>query len=182
MTKNSIQDKKAFTLIEVIIVIIITLLLYTLLWSNKDLEIKQEKVQISLLNLKNYLIKNFNFEKEIVFSCIEGSFNCYLKIDNKLQEDFLVEHFFVSKPNIYEYNKYKKELIFDDLKVNNFTYKVVFELKINQDYKMDEFIIDTLDGKVYLFNSIYQEPIIFKDFEEIVNNIEENKREVKNAF
>ena len=47
---------------------------------------------------------------------------------------------------------------------------------------MDEFSIDTLDGKVYLFNSIYQEPIIFKDFEEIVNNIEENKREVKNAF
>ncbi len=182
MTKHSIQDKKAFTLIEVILVIIISILLYSLFWYNKNIEIKEEKVHITLVNLKEYLINNFSFENEIVFSCIDGSLNCYIKIDNELQENFLIKHFFDKSPNVYEYNKYKKELIFDDLKVNNFTYKVIFELKIDKDFKMNELILDTSDGKIYLFNSIYQEPILFTSFDEIINSIEENKREVKNAF
>ena len=66
--------------------------------------------------------------------------------------------------------------------MNNFNYNVIFELKINRDYKTNEFIIDTLNNEVYVFNSIFTEPKIYKTLQESYEVFELNKSEVKNAF
>ncbi|MDN5108101.1 prepilin-type N-terminal cleavage/methylation domain-containing protein [Aliarcobacter butzleri] len=179
---NFIGVKKAFTLIELIIVILIILTVYSLIFSNKNFSLKEENKSLNLSNLREFLIENFDFKKELLFICIEDNFNCFIKIDDKLKEDFKIENFFEQKPKVYEYIKYEKEKEFKDLRVENFDYKVIFELKINSDYKIDEFIIDILNNKVYVFNSIFKEPIIYKSLEESLDIFNKNQNEVLDAF
>ncbi|RBQ31951.1 hypothetical protein CRU92_04065 [Arcobacter sp. FW59] len=179
---NSIKDKKAFTLIELIIVILILLLIYSLVFSNKSFIVNEDKENLTILNLREFLINNFDFKEDIKFSCIEDNFSCFIKIDNRLKEDFKIENFFTIKPNIYEYNNYKKDIYFKDLRIDNFDYKVIFELRIDNDYKINEFILDNLNGEIYLFNSIFKDPVIYKSFDDILDNFDKNQKEVKDAF
>lgn len=179
---NFIGVKKAFTLIELIIVILIILIVYSLIFSSKNFSLKEEKKSLNLSNLREFLIENFDFKKELSFICIEDNFDCFIKVDDKIKEDFKIEKFFEQKPKIYEYTKYEKEKEFKDLRIENFDYKVIFELKINSDYKIDEFIIDTLNNNIYVFNSIFKEPIIYKSLEESLDIFNKNQNEVLDAF
>ncbi len=179
---NFIRDKKAFTLIELVIVVLIMLIAYSLIFSNKNFSLEDNKELLALSKLREFLMNNFSFKEEIVFSCIEDNFSCFVRVDKELKEDFKVDNFFTIKPKVYEYSKDKKELEFKDLRVDNFDYKVIFELKIDNDYKIDEFILDTLNGEVYLFNSIFTKPDIYKSLDDIIDIIEKNQKEVRDAF
>jgi hypothetical protein len=55
-------------------------------------------------------------------------------------------------------------------------------LKINSDYKINEFIIDTLENEVFVFNSIFTKPKIYKTLRDSYEVFEVNKTEVKDAF
>ena len=93
-----------------------------------------------------------------------------------------IEKFFKQKPDVYEYDKDEKKLEFKELRVDNFNYEVIFELKINSDYKINEFIIDTLNNEVFVFNSIFTKPKIYKTLRDSYEVFEANKTEVKDAF
>ena len=179
---NLIRVKKSFTLIELIIVILIISATYLLIFSNVNFNIKSKEEKVTLYDLEDFLLKNFEFEKSISFVCIEDKFTCFVKIDDKLQKDFKIEKFFRQKPDVYEYDKDEKRVEFKELRVDNFDYKVIFELKINSDYKINEFIIDTLDDEVFVFNSIFTKPKRYKTLRESYEAFELNKIEVKNAF
>jgi len=182
ITKQKYTKVKAFTLIELVIVILIILLVYSLVFSNNSFIVKKENKSLDLLNLREFLVDTFSFEEEIVFSCIEDNFSCFVRVDNKLDETFKIENFFILKPNVYEYNTYKRYIEFEDLKIDNFNHKVIFELRIDRDYKINEFIIDSLDGRVYVYNSIFKNPIIYKSFDDIIDDFEKNQKEIKDAF
>ena len=177
-----IRVKKAFTLIELIIVILIITVTYALIFSNNSFSLKTDEKKLDLFNLKDYLIENFSFEKEISFLCIEEDFRCFIKIDGKLHKDFEVKNFFKEKPEVYAYTKDETRVDFKELRVDNFNYKVIFELKINSDYKTNEFIVDTLDDKVYVFNSIFTKPKVYNSLHESFENFTLNQIEVKDAF
>ena len=56
-----IRVKKGFTLIELIIVIVLISTTYFLVFSNNNFNVKQDEKRLDLFNLKEYLIKNFQF-------------------------------------------------------------------------------------------------------------------------
>lgn len=174
--------KKGFTLIELVIVILIISIVYLLIFSNNSFNIKNQEEKITLYNLKDFLLKNFDFEKELSFLCIEKDFSCYVKTDGKIVEDFKINHFFIKIPDIYEYNIEERRVNFKDLRIENFDYKVVFELKINSDYKTNEFILDTLENKVYVFNSIFTRPKLYETLNESFEAFNLSQIEVKDAF
>jgi prepilin-type N-terminal cleavage/methylation domain-containing protein len=176
-----IRVKKAFTLIELIIVIVLISTSYFLVFSNSFSVKKDEKI-LDLFNLKEYLLNNFEFEKELSFLCIEDDFSCYIKTDAILNKDFKVTNFFKTKPNIYRYNSDEEKVEFEELRVNNTNHNVIFELKINSDYKTNEFIADTLDSGIFVFNSIFTKPKIYKSLNESFEIFNINKTKVKDAF
>ena len=179
---TSIRSKKAFTLIEMIIVVITMFTVYYLVFTNNSFGIKEEKKEINLLNLREFLLSNFIFKKELSFICIEDSFSCFIKIDGELNKDFKIDNFFKAKPKVYEYSKYLIEKNFYNLRIDNFTYDVIFEFRIDDDYKTNDFILDTLISNVYVFNSIFSKPIEYKTIEDILGDFEKKQNEVRDAF
>jgi len=71
---------------------------------------------------------------------------------------------------------------FKELRVDNFNYDVIFELKINSDFKTNEFIVDTFENKVYVFNSIFTKPKIYNSLNESFETFNIQEIEVKDAF
>lgn len=176
-----IRVKKAFTLIELIIVILIISVSYALIFSNNSFNLKVDEKKLNLFNLKDYLIENFSFEKEVSFLCIEEDFRCFIKIDGKLHKDFEVKNFFKEKPEVYTYTKYETRVDFKELRVDNFNYDVIFELKIDSDFKINEFILDTKE-EVYVFNSIFTKPKVFNSLNESLETFNIGQIEVRDAF
>ncbi len=91
-------------------------------------------------------------------------------------------NFFKKVPDVYEYSSSEKKVDFKELRVDNMSYNVIFELKINADYKTNEFIIDTKDNNVFVFNSIFTKPKIYKTLGESLEVFDINKTKVKDAF
>lgn len=178
---NLIRVKRGFTLIELIIVIILIFSTYFLVFSNNTFSDKKEKKRLDLFNLREYLLNNFRFEKELAFSCIEEKFSCYVKVDGKLDKNFKVISFFKEIPDIYEYSPKEVKVELPELRIDNKGYSVIFELKINSDYKTNEFIIDTQDN-VLIFNSIFTKPMVYKTLNESLEVFNINKTKVKDAF
>ena len=65
---------KSFTLIELIIVILIISATYLLIFSNSSFNIRSQEEKITLYNLKDFLLKNFEYKKNISFLCVEEKF------------------------------------------------------------------------------------------------------------
>lgn len=177
-----IRVKKSFTLIELIIVILIMSATYLLVFSTNSFNIKEQNQKLELDNLKDFLLKKFSFKKDLSFLCIDEDFSCYVKVDGKLDKDFKIEKFFKIKPEVYEYDKNERKMEFKELRVDNFNYDVIFELKINSDFKTNEFIVDTFENKVYVFNSIFTKPKIYNSLNESFETFNIQEIEVKDAF
>ncbi len=177
-----IRVKKSFTLIELIVVILLIFSLYFLLFSTSSFKTSEENQKITLLNLKEYLLKNYDFKENLKFFCIEEDFSCFIKVDDKLDEKFLLKNFFLQKPEVLKYSKEMEKIEYLDTTIQNETQKVIFELSFNSDYKSKDFILDTLDEKIYLFNSIYKKPLVFESIRALQDDIENKQIEVKDAF
>lgn len=178
-----IRVKKSFTLIELVVVIILISTVYLLMFSNTPFlssEVKKEK--FSLANTKEFLIKNFEFKDEISLVCVEKNFDCFIKIDGSINEKVKIENVFTTIPEVYEYNNSQIKVDFESARIDNLDYDVVFEFKMNRDYKFKEYIVDTLENRVYVFNSIYQEAKIYESLNEVFEIFEKNILEVKDAF
>ena len=102
---NFIRVKKGFTLIELIVVIILIMSAYFLIFSNSNFALKKEKIALSLENLREVMLENFEFNDELSFVCIEENYECFFKIDGKIDESSGIKNFFKDKPLVYEYNK-----------------------------------------------------------------------------
>ncbi|MFA7083934.1 MAG: type II secretion system protein [Arcobacteraceae bacterium] len=182
------KTKRAFTLIELIIVISLIFVTYFLVFSNSNFKVKNNEVAISLNNLQEILIKNFQFNQDISFVCIEENFECFIKIDGILEKMPIVKNFFKTKPSVYEYNKESNLVEFRQIKINNTNQNIIFELKISSDYKINEFILDknldikSNEKKVYIFNALFKEPQVVASLNEVITIFKNNEIEVKNAF
>ena len=179
---NSVRVKKSFTIIELIVVIILIMSAYFLIFSNSNFTLKKDKVVLSLENLREFMLENFEFNDELSFVCIEENYECFFKIDEKLDEKSTIKNFFKEKPIVYEYNKELNLIKFGQVEINNTNEDIIFEFKINNDYKINEFILDTSEDKVYVFNSIFKEPKVYSSVNEVKDVFEKNGLEVKNAF
>ena len=174
--------KKAFTLIELIIVIILISISYFLVISNSSFKITNENKTISFINIKKYLLDNFEFQNELALVCINEKLACYVRIDGNIDEDLKIENLFDTKPEVYKYQKEEQVIDYDSIDINNISQDVIFELKINSDYKSNEVIVDTLNEKIYLFNAIFNEIKVYNSIQEVFETFNTNQLEVQDAF
>lgn len=176
-----IRAKKGFTLIELIIVIVLISTTYLLVFSNNSFKVKRSEIKLDFYNLKEYLLRNFEFKNELKLSCIEEDLMCYIIVDGKANENLKIQKFLKKVPDVYKYNADRVKVDFGELKVNYMNYKVIFELKIDRDYKTNEFIVDTQDN-IFVFNSILAKPMLYKSLDESMEVFNINKIKVKDAF
>ncbi len=179
---QAIRGKKSFTLIELIIVVLIIFTTYFLMFSNNSFNINQEKQKITISNLKEFLSNNFEFEKELSFVCIEDKYSCYIKIDGVVLKESKIENFFTQTPEVYEYSKDELKMQFSEVNIDDINHDVIFEFKINSDFKSNEFIVDTLENGVYVFNSLFKEPFFYEDAQMAFEQFYLNEIEVRDAF
>lgn len=180
--KNNSNKMSSFTLIELILVLILVGVIYAIFLPKFNTTTKNQDKKIELKTLKKYLLENFDFQESIKFSCIEKDFTCYVIIDNAINEDVKIENFFNVEPEILTYNKNLDRYDLGKITVDGFTENLIFEYKINSDFKSNEFILDTKENKVYLFNSIYENPLVFDSVFEVRDYIDKNINGVKGAF
>ena len=174
--------KKSFTLIELIIVIILISISYYLVFSSSNFKINTNSEKISFSNIKEYLIKNFEFKNSLSLVCIDENLVCYIKVDDEINPELKLENLFQTKPDIYEYTKDQELLFFNSISINNITQDVFFKFEINSDYKSKDVIVDTLEDKVYLFNSLFEQAKVFDSLNELFETFNLNKIEVQDAF
>lgn len=175
ITQNVINKKKSFTLIELLVVIILITGIYAIFLPNfTTYKINTEK--ITLKNIKKYLKNNFVFENNIKLTCLEKE--CYIFVDSERIKEIKIENLFSNIPNVYE-NDEKKE--FKDIRINNFSKKVIFEIIFDYDYKSNDLLLE-FDEIIYYYGPIKTETLLFTDMNEYRDYKENLKDEVKNAF
>lgn len=179
---NKTRVKKAFTLIELIIVVILLFTtMYLFVFSSSNFDVKKRNNIFSLDSLKENLIK-IPFDRIISFVCIEDNFDCFIEIDGNIKKDTKIKNVFNTKPEVYEFNSSQIQMDFDPIKIDDIDYDVVFRYEINSDYKVKELILDTLEDKVYVYNSIYNKSRVFESISDAFEVFEKNKLEVRDAF
>ncbi len=174
------MNKKAFTLLEILIVIILVSIIYSITLSNFNL--KQKKLDtVTLSNLKQ-LLSSFEYNEKINIKCINNkNIECLLFIDEKLQEE-KITNLFKSCPDVYKYSKNQDRLEFDDFEFEDLSVvQVCFEFDLYKNGKSSQMIVDT--GKnTYIFDNISQKPKKIKYINDIGFYFNKKDNEVKNAF
>ena len=180
--KKTIRVKKAFTLIELILVIILISAVSFLAFSNFKIE-SEKKYNVNLENIKGFMLKNFEFENELSLICVEDyALDCFIFIDKNENKEIKVENLFSQIPNVYNYDRDLSDYKFSKIRLDDIEYEPFFELKINSDKKHKNIVLDNLDEKVYLFSSISKNAKVFNSTNEILDSFLNNEIEVKDAF
>ena len=172
--------KKAFTLFEIIIAIILISLLYYFAIDSFDKKQLLVQDKITLFNLKSTLLK-YEFDNDIEVKCIDDRFDCFLFIDGAIQQKKLPS-FFDKKPIIYKYQKDLEQIEYLTLELEALEkYDIIFDYKCIKSGKCTESIVET-EEKVYIFNDLYNKPDIIDTISDINQYFTKKEEEVKDAF
>jgi hypothetical protein len=172
--------KKAFTLFELIIAVILVSLLYYFAIDSFSQKNFKEKKNITLTNLKQTLLQ-YDFNDNITIQCIEDDFSCFVFIDDILQKE-KINPLFKEVPTIYNYAKDLTRVDFNELELEQLdTYNIVFKYSCKKDKKCSEYIVE-LPNKVYIFNDIYTKPTTINYISDINDYFDNKIQEVKDAF
>ncbi len=168
--------KKGFTLFELFIVIVISSIAFGFIAVKFDL-ISSSK-NITLKTIKQHLL-TYDFNESIFLKCTDEQ-RCFLYIDGDLQSiDIKLD--IPQDIEVYKYNNNMERLGFKDIEIKELErYNVVFELTIDSDKKHKDMIVLN-NNNLYIFNSIYKEPIILNSFSDLNDYFYELKNEVLNS-
>lgn len=167
------MKKKGFTLFELFIVIVISSIAFGFIAVKFDL-ITSSK-DITLKTIKQHLL-TYEFETSISLKCTDEE-KCFLYIDDSLQNiDIKLD--IPQDIEVYKYNNNMERLEFKDIEIKELErYNVVFSLTIDSDKKHKDMIVLN-NHKLYIFNSIYKEPIILDSFSDLNDYFYKLKNEV----
>jgi len=176
-----VRVKGAFTLIEIMIVILLIAIVSYLTFSSFSAP-KSSKEKIKLETLKKQLIKYYPFEKSLKLVCIEEeNLPCYIFVDGNLKEE-KIENLFETVPEVYNYDEDLTTVEFYKVRIGEIEYEPFFELEIQKDYRNKNLILDTMDNKVYLIKAIKNEFEVYESTNEILEKLNELKTEVRDAL
>ncbi len=154
--------KKAFTLFELMIVIVIIGAVYALLIQNINLN-PNNQMSLSLENLPSYMRKTFSKSKEKVeFICVNNCSTCKFKIGQS-DSNSSVELFEpYSAPEAYTLVNDSLQLIeFDEIYEDGKVKKVCFKYTLYPNKSSDKMVLSYKD-KVYLYNNLYKKTKVFQ--------------------
>lgn len=147
--------KKAFSLIELLIVVLIVGIVYTLAISGFD-NIKNAKPKPTLLNLKSYLSK-VEHKKDVKLLCLDSCENCIVFVDGELNEKFSDEFdgFLDNSVKVYNFNVntglqvIQESVFFNSEDVSE---EICFSFKIDKKGVGDQVIVE-YENYVYDFTN-----------------------------
>ncbi|RXJ86037.1 hypothetical protein [Arcobacter sp. CECT 8985] len=172
--------KKAFSLIELIIIISIILVVTYLVVPSFNFKNKSNITKYNIENIKEQLLKNYDYNDFIELICLKNRGYCLLNIDGNFKENKI--NLFKNNPDIEVYN-YKFQKIYYE-SFNNKTYfneEVNYILKISKSKSSDN-IIALNDKEFFVFNSLYQKPKKYLSLQKIKKKFENNKNRLLNAI
>lgn len=167
--------RKAFSLIELLIVVIIIGVVYNLAVGSFEKIAKPQSQKITLQNLKSFLAK-LEYEKQIKLLCLDDCSRCSLFVDGAVDENFekVFEDFLDMSVQVYRYDPllgvvdYQQELYFDS---NDVEQRVCFSYAISRD-KIGEQIVVKFKDKVYDFSLYTDDVMLYDSLEEFMESKE----------
>ena len=147
------MKRRAFSLIELLIVIVIIGVVYTLAIT-KFQTIKEGGAEVSLLNLKQYLLSvpkqvGVDAYETVRFLCLDDCSSCDVLVDNiKVSEDNSFDGFLDSSIKVYRYDfalgttEVPQKIYFNTEEVEE---DVCFSYEINKNGVGDQVIIEYKD-------------------------------------
>ncbi len=160
--------RKAFSLIELLIVVLIIGIVYTLAVSSFE-NLKEDTTRVTLANLREYL-QSLEHEKSVNFLCLDDCSSCEILIDGKIQEgskdsfdDFIDDSI---KVYIYTMNQDMQEI--DDkvfFNSENIEQRVCFSYEIDHKGVGEQVFIE-FRKKVYDYSSYFEKTPVYTSIEE----------------
>jgi len=168
--------KRAFSLIELLIVIMIVGVVYTLAIGNFN-RLSDESSKLSLVNLKEYL-NSIKHSESVKLLCLDNCSECDVVVDgvkSKTIEDFLDESVRVYR---YEFSygavEIEKEVFFN---IDDVEEDVCFSYEVDKNGVGDQVLVEFKE-KVYDFSPYFSGTAVYRSIEDAVETIEDMAREV----
>jgi prepilin-type N-terminal cleavage/methylation domain-containing protein len=173
------QIKFAFTLVELLIVIVIMGVVYSLVAPNLNIKSYVEQDVLNFKNIHNFLTK-YSYESKITLKCTNED-GCFIVSDGSIVEQ-IENKLFKGEPVVYHYHKNLDVKEFSRLELENLeSYDVVFEYEINKDGISKDMIVE-VDEKVYIFNSFKNQVIDMNYTSDIADYFDKKDEKVRDAF
>ena len=164
---SRIKNRAAFTLFELLLVLLIIAVLYGLFAQNMSFKTKEnEDIKIEKLNY--FLVEKFSKNGEFIsVRCIENCKECKVLVngeDNNITLQLFEEDM---KVNSYMYDgKRVKSISFDDYYIDEYRReRVCFRMDIYPNKSSDKLILE-YDNRVILFDNFLNENRIFNSIQE----------------
>ncbi|MFA5233632.1 MAG: type II secretion system protein [Sulfurimonas sp.] len=167
--------RKAFSLIELLIVVTIIGVVYNMAVGSFEKIAKPQNEKVTLQNLKSFLTK-IEYEKQIKLLCLGDCSRCNLFVDGAVNEDFekVFEDFLDMSVQVYRYDpllgvvEYQQELYFDN---NGVEQRVCFSYKMGRD-RIGEQIVVKFKDKVYDFSLHTDNVMLYNSLGEFIESKE----------
>lgn len=157
--------KKAFSLIELLIVIVIIGVVYTLAISGIQ-KMSDKAASLSLVNLKEYLT-DMQYEKNIELICLDDCSVCDIFVDgtkSKKLEDFLDSSVKVYRYDmLYGYVQKEKDIFFNE---NGVDEDICFSYKLTKDGVGTQMLVEYNEA-FYDFSPYFSKTIKYDSIQEI---------------
>ena len=160
--------KKAFSLIELMIVIVIIGVVYSLVISKLH-KVSEEKMKPSLSNLKEYLISLRDAEDESVkLLCLDDCSECTIYKDGEKSQE--IKEFIDDGIETYRYDnlqgaiRIKNDVFFDE---ENIQKEVCFSFGIDKNSVPDQEIV-LYKGKAYDYSAYFEKTQVYDYLQEAV--------------
>lgn len=174
------MKRSAFSLIELLIVVLIVGVVYTLAISNFD-NVKENKIKPTLLTLKSSLTELEKRHKAELL-CLDECESCSVYVDGEVDENLseVYEDFLDEEPKMYRYDqnfgliRLKNRVIFNKEGVDE---EVCFSLSVDRNGVSDQMIVEYKD-RFYDFTPYFENTQVYRTESELTQIKEDIYQEV----
>lgn len=162
-----VLKRSAFTLFELLLVVVIIALIYSLVVGKLQQQ-KEGETVLTLSNLRSYMMA-LHHHDTLELRCIDQCHECYLYRDS--QEIKRFKTLFESEPLVYDYDRFigTKEHLFTPLFDNDGReFDVCFAYRIDPQGVGDSFLVALQDSVIY-YPSYFGKTLRFVNVQEAVN-------------
>ncbi|MDB2562095.1 type II secretion system GspH family protein [Sulfurimonas sp.] len=171
------MKRQAFSLIELLIVIMIIGIVYTLVIGNFN-RVAEEKTQLSLENLKENLL-SLKYEKSAKLLCLDDCSTCEILLDGEVQktiEDLLDENIRMYRyDTLYGYTEIEQEVYFNTEDIEE---DVCFSYEVDKAGVGTQVLVEFKE-KFYDYSSYFTKTKVYNSMGEAQEAREDLMREVR---
>ena len=171
MSVNNFLQKKAFTLIELLIVIVLIGILYTLAIGSFE-SLKEKRSSLTLATLKEYL-HDKNHTKSSAMLCLDECLECDIYVDDKKVET--LDAFLDDSVRVYRYDPSYGYIAKDSgvyFNEEDVDEDICFAYKLQRNGVGDQVLVE-FEDKFYDFSSYFEDVQIYDSIAEAMEIKEE---------